>query len=107
MLSLNLYSPAEIIEGIAERARRRRLDLGYTQAELAARSGVSLGTLKLFERTGRGSLEAVVLLALALRAEAEFLGLFLRQGPTTIEDVVQKPLRERGRRRVARNGSAP
>lgn len=98
MLSLNLLSPGEILEGIASRSRRRRLDLGLTQAELSARSGVRLGTLKAFERTGRASMDTVVLVAFALRAETEFTQLFPREEPRTIADVIEKPLRQRGRR---------
>lgn len=105
-LTLSLWSPGEIIEGVAERAKRRRLDLGYTQAELSERSGVRLGTLKLFERTGQASLQTVVMIAFALRAEGELNALFPRQAPMTIDDVVEKPLRQRGRRRRARAGSA-
>lgn len=100
-MSLSLWSPAEIIQGVAERARRRRLDLGYTQVELSERSGVRLGTLKFFERTGQASLETVVMVAIALRAEANLMELFPRQEPRTLEDVIEKPLRQRGRRRSA------
>ena len=106
MLSLNLWSPGEVIDGIAERARRRRLDLGYTQTELSERSGVRLGTLKLFERTGQASLQTVVMIAFALRGETEFAALFPRQAPMTIEDVVEKPSRQRGRRRDAQTKSS-
>ena len=99
MLSLSLYSPGEILLGVAGRAKRRRLDLGLTQQDLAERAQVSLGTLKLFERTGRASLETVVLVAFALGAEEQFTGLFPEMPPQSIEDVVGRPKRQRGRRR--------
>jgi transcriptional regulator with XRE-family HTH domain len=39
-----------------------RKQAGYTQSELARRSGVSLGSLKRFETTGQISLESLFLL---------------------------------------------
>lgn len=44
---------AEILKDIGERMRVRRLSLNLTQAEAAERSGISVATLKNFER-GRG-----------------------------------------------------
>ena len=61
-------SPVEIGRGISLRARTRRLELNLTQAALASRSGVSLGTLKRFERYGEISLKNLLLLAVALKS---------------------------------------
>ena len=97
MMHLNLNSPGEILTGIAARARSRRLDLGLTQLGLARRAGVSLGTLKLFERTGRASLEMLVKLAFALGAEEAFENLFPPAPPKSIDDVLRRPQRQRGR----------
>ncbi|MHB1103430.1 MAG: helix-turn-helix domain-containing protein [Devosia sp.] len=84
---------------LAGRARDRRLAQNMTQAGLAARAGVSLGTLKLFERTGKASLETVLRIAFALGADAEFDQLFAALSPRTIDDVIEKPPRRRGRRK--------
>lgn len=51
MLSFLPATPSEMMETIKSKFRQRRKALGYTQAELAKRSGVSLGSLKRFERT--------------------------------------------------------
>ncbi len=99
ILSLNLSSPAEVGKRLAARARQRRLDNGMTQAELAERSGVPLGTLRLFERSGKASLEAVLKLAFVLEAESEFERLFYAQPPRTIDDVIGRSSRQRGRRK--------
>lgn len=45
---------------IAERHRALRKRAGYSQSELARRSGVSLGSLKRFESTGQVSLESLL-----------------------------------------------
>jgi transcriptional regulator with XRE-family HTH domain len=83
---------------LAQRAKRRRLDANLTQTALAERAQVSLGTLKLFERTGKASTEFVVLIAFALNAEKEFDNLFPSETPRSIDDVLSKPRRLRGRR---------
>jgi transcriptional regulator with XRE-family HTH domain len=46
-------------ETLAENVRARRLAIGLTQAGLASRSGVPLGTLRKFERTGAASVETL------------------------------------------------
>jgi transcriptional regulator with XRE-family HTH domain len=98
MLSLKLSSPNEVLLRLAERARRRRLDANLTQQQLADRAQISLGTLKLFERTGRASVEFVVRLAFVLNAEKEFDSLFPPQEPRSIDDVIAKSPRRRARR---------
>lgn len=97
--SLHLLSPQELMSDISQRARQRRLNANLTQQGLADRAQVSLGSLKLFERTGKASLETVLLLAFALEAENEFESLFPAMTPRTIDDVIAKPQRQRGRRK--------
>jgi transcriptional regulator with XRE-family HTH domain len=99
MLSINLSSPVEITRAIGQRARKLRLAQNLSQEGLAARSGVRMGTLKLFERTGQASLETVVKLAFALGAERDFEALFPPQEITRIEDVIDAAPRQRGHRK--------
>ena len=66
MLSFLPPTPSEMMETLKTKFRARRKALGYTQAELATCSGVSLGSLKRFERTGQISLESLLKLALVL-----------------------------------------
>jgi transcriptional regulator with XRE-family HTH domain len=99
MISLKLTSPHEIIQDLASRAKQRRLDANLTQEKLAQRAQVSLGTLKLFERTGKASLEFVLLIAFALNAEKEFISLFPPSAPKSIDDILAKPKRQRGPRK--------
>ena len=47
-----------------------------TQKQLAARSGVSLGSLKRFEQSGEISLQSLKKIAIALDMENELEGLF-------------------------------
>ena len=98
-LSLKLLSPAEIANELAGRVRRRRLEANLTQAGLASRAQVSLGTLKLFERSGKASIEFLIMVAFALNAENEFEQLFPPQPRRSIGDIIEKPARLRGRRK--------
>ena len=96
-MALKLTSPFDVKQGLRVRARQRRLADNLSQEGLGKRSGVSLGTLKRFERTGDISLESLIALAFALNAEAEFEALFPKQEYRSIEDVIAKPTRQRGR----------
>jgi transcriptional regulator with XRE-family HTH domain len=98
-LSLNLSSPKEAAEGLAHRVKRRRLEANLTQEGLARRAQVSLGTLKLFERSGKASIEFLIMVAFALDAEKEFEQLFPPPVLRSISDIIAKPARLRGRRK--------
>lgn len=62
MYSLEL-TPLEVSKALAERHKLLRKKLRLSQKEIAERSGVSLGSLKRFENTGKISLEALLKLA--------------------------------------------
>lgn len=53
-------TPLEVSKALAERHRILRKQLKMSQEEMAERSGVSLGTLKRFENTGKISLESLL-----------------------------------------------
>jgi transcriptional regulator with XRE-family HTH domain len=80
--------PGEVSAGIARRAATRRKELGLSQAALAEKSGVSLGSLKRFERLHQISLSSLVKLAFALDCEQDFEALFSRRRYASIEDVI-------------------
>lgn len=98
MFAFQMTSPVEVMAQLAARAKRRRIDVGLTQRELAEKAGISYGSLRLFEMRGKASLEAVVKIAFVLQAEAEFDGLFPPRPPKTIEDVIEPPARQRVRK---------
>ena len=52
-MALTLISPTEMLLHIAKQAKQMRLLNNFTQRTLAERSGVSLGTIKKFEHTGK------------------------------------------------------
>ena len=64
--------PTDFLEDIALRHRILRKQAGFSQSELAKRSGVSLGSLKRFEATGQISLESLLKLAELLNRLDDF-----------------------------------
>jgi transcriptional regulator with XRE-family HTH domain len=56
-------TPLEVSKTLAEKHKLLRNKLRLSQKEMAERSGVSLGSLKRFENTGKISLEALLKLA--------------------------------------------
>ncbi len=69
--SLN-KKPSDTLREIAQRHKTLRKQAGFSQCELAKRSGVSLGSLKRFETTGQISLESLLLLADVLHRLNDF-----------------------------------
>jgi len=64
--------PSDVLLELAERHTVLRKQQGYSQAELARRSGVSLGSLRRFEQTGKISLEHLLLLTHVLQRLQDF-----------------------------------
>lgn len=81
MLAPNAFTlqrqPSQIREDLAARMRRVRKQRGFTQAQLAERADVSLGSLRRFETTGKVSLESLTKLADVLGRLGEFDGLMV------------------------------
>jgi transcriptional regulator with XRE-family HTH domain len=75
MYSIN-PTPHEIAKELALRHKALRKQLNLSQAELAERSGVSLGSLKRFETTGQISLESLLKLAHLLNRLDDFKPVF-------------------------------
>ena len=65
-------TPNDIMQELRAKFKERRKSLGYTQTELATRSGVSLGSLKRFEGSGQISLESFLKLAFVLECLEDF-----------------------------------
>ncbi len=97
-----IKTPLELLQEISGRAKAQRLVLNLTQTALAQKSGVSLGSIKLFENTGKISLAHLLKIAIALHAEKEFELLFTTPPPTTpltLDELLKQPkIRKRGRK---------
>lgn len=89
---INLYQKTwtEINNDIAQKIVRLRKRKKITQKQLAARSGVSLGSLKRFEQSGEISLQSLTKIAIALDVENELEDLFNNVPFASIEDVINE-----------------
>ncbi len=72
MLDINIDTPSSVITTLKSKYQRLRLTLNLTQTGLSVRSGVSLGSIKRFESTGKISLESLLKLSLVLECLDDF-----------------------------------
>jgi len=100
---LDAFNPAALAKGIAMRLRDRRLELNLTQKGLAAKAGVSLGSLKRFENNYEISLKHLLMIAVVLDATEEFGGLFSTKQYQSIDEMLsatESRKRQRGKKNV-------
>lgn len=75
MLSI-IKTEKEIMLDIAEKEKKIRKQLKITQEQLAKKSGVSLGSLKRFEKSGEISLKNLLKIAFILDKQTDFDNIF-------------------------------
>ncbi len=94
-----LYTPQEQVQALGQRIKARRLALGWTQADTAARAGVSYRTWRRLEAEGRASIEDLVRAAIALRCEQDLVALFPAPAARSMEELLARqqtaPMRKR------------
>jgi len=99
MLSINLYNPNSVIEQLKDNFKQRRLSLGLTQEGLSNRSGVSLGSLKRFERVGQISLESLLKISVVLECLDDFLNIANKKEEiNSIDELLNKNHRQAKKR---------
>lgn len=101
MIPFNILTPLEFLTQIAQKAKAKRLSLNLSQQNLSLRSGVSLGSIKRFERTGKISLESLLKLALVLKSLESFHSLFAKaplESLPSLDAILKQVPRKRGRK---------
>lgn len=100
MVAIQFSSPQAVARDLAKRAQAKRLVLNLSQRSLSARSGVSFGTLKKFEQTGKISLESLLKIAAVLGCLEDVTAIF-KSSPLenlpTLDDLLKQKSRHRGR----------
>lgn len=76
ILDFGFASPDEVCKVLGARLKAQRLAQSITQVELAARAGVSAGTVKNLESKGQSSMESVVRVGLVLGLTEDLQTLF-------------------------------
>jgi transcriptional regulator with XRE-family HTH domain len=71
-MSIELKTPQDVQQELANRFKARRLSNNLTQEGLANRSGVSWSSLKRFESTGLIALESLLKISLVLDCLKDF-----------------------------------
>jgi len=85
-----IISHNDALREIAKKFRQHRILCQFTQAELSARSGVALSTLRQFEQKGHISLTHLLKIAVILNLlDSLIQGLSLPQA-TRLEDLVAR-----------------
>ena len=98
---LQIHSPDEVARQLADRIRAERLRQGWKQETLAERSGVSLPTIRRYERTGRTSVGNLLRLCHALGRLDAFTDLLKPPPASSIAELEARaaattPTRKRG-----------
>ncbi|MES2475158.1 MAG: helix-turn-helix transcriptional regulator [Verrucomicrobiota bacterium] len=102
--TLNQRNPVVLAREIGQQLKRLRLAKGWTQDELAEKSGVAVSTLKLLEAKGSGSFQRLIRVAIALGVDGELRGLFSQHEAMESIDAVKRSERQRAPRRRKEDG---
>lgn len=104
-----LLPPDQMCCTVGSRVRARRLAANFTQAELAARAGCSLSSVRRLEAQGQATLELLVRVAQALHALDGFEALFAlpQASIAQMERAQQVQTRQRARSKATPAGGKP
>ena len=75
-----------VVNGIVERAKKKRKQMKISQKELSQKSGVTYASIRRFETTGEISITSLLKIAHALDALKDFENLFKGQAITSLKD---------------------
>ncbi len=88
----NPKTPNEIAKELVEKIKQQRKKLKISQIQLAAKSGVSLGSIKRFESKYEISLNSLIKILIALNLEQDLGNLFTQKNYTSIDEVINGQL---------------
>lgn len=75
-----------VVNGIVERAKKKRKQMKLSQKQLSQKSGVTYASIRRFETTGEISLSSLLKIAHALDSLKDFENLFKGQTITNLKD---------------------
>jgi len=84
----NPKTPNDIAKELVEKIKQHRKKLKISQAQLASKSGVSLGSIKRFESKYEISLNSFIKILIALNLEQDLENLFTRKSYNSIDEVI-------------------
>ena len=84
----NSRTPNNIAKELVEKIKQHRKKLKVSQIQLAAKSGVSLGSIKRFESKYEISLNSFIKILIALNLEQDLENLFTQKSYNSIDEVI-------------------
>ena len=84
----NPKTPNDIAKELVEKIKQHRKKLKISQAQLATKSGVSLGSIKRFESKYEISLNSFIKILIALNLEQDLENLFTQKNYNSIDEVI-------------------
>ena len=84
----NPKTPNDIAHELVEKIKQHRKKLKISQAQLASKSGVSLGSIKRFESKHEISLNSFIKILIALNLERDLENLFTQKNYNSIDEVI-------------------
>ena len=84
----NSKTPNDIAKELIEKIKQHRKKLKISQAQLASKSGVSLGSIKRFESKYEISLNSFIKILIALNLEQDLENLFTQKNYNSIDEVI-------------------
>ena len=88
----NPKTPNDIAKELVEKIKQHRKKLKISQAQLASKSGVSLGSIKRFESRYEISLNSFIKILIALNLERDLENLFTQKNYASIDEVINGQL---------------
>ena len=88
----NPKTPNDIAKELVGKIKQHRKKLEISQTQLAAKSGVSLGSIKRFESKYEISLNSFIKILIALNLEQDLENLFTQKGYNSIDEVINGQL---------------
>ena len=84
----NPKTPNDIAHELVEKIKQHRKKLKISQAQLASKSGVSLGSIKRFESKYEISLNSFIKILIVLNLEQDLENLFTQKNYNSIDEVI-------------------
>ncbi len=97
-----LKTARELLNELGAAIRARRISRNLTQAEAALRAGIGVRTWRRLESDGQATTEHLVNAAIALRCEAQVLGLFPNQAARSMDELLKQQRKAAPPKRAAR-----
>ena len=103
---ISLKTESDILKEVANSVRSHRVALRWRQDDLATRSGLSIATVRRFERSGQIGFQGLAKLLVSLGLADAFLAAFTppSAAPASIDAFLKASSSRRARRRVRIKG---